>query len=87
MLVLLTLAAGQFLMTLDSSPMNVSRRPAAYGLVAAASAVAVAVVPMIGGFCTTLRRNARRVAESRFLHRRPCRTGRRFVSKSACSPR
>jgi MFS family permease len=91
MLVLLTLAAGQFLMTLDSSVMNVSiatvaedvgttvtflegvgaalimpaivalvagnfaaeRRPAAYGLVAAAGAVAVAVGPLIGGFCTT----------------------------------
>ena len=29
------------------------RRPAAYGLVAAAGAVAVAVAPLIGGFCTT----------------------------------
>jgi MFS family permease len=29
------------------------RRPAAYGLVAAAGAVAVAVGPLIGGFCTT----------------------------------
>src|SRR5262249_59432769 len=28
------------------------RRPAAYGLVAAAGAVAVAVGPLIGGFCT-----------------------------------
>jgi MFS family permease len=42
------------------------RRPAAYGLVAAAGAVAVAVGPLIGGFSTTLRRNARRLAESRF---------------------
>jgi MFS family permease len=31
----------------------VERRPAAYGLVAAAGAVAVAVGPLIGGFCTT----------------------------------
>jgi MFS family permease len=31
----------------------VQRRPAAYGLVAAAGAVAVAVGPLIGGFCTT----------------------------------
>ena len=30
-----------------------ARRPAAYGLVAAAGAVAVAVGPLIGGFCTT----------------------------------
>ena len=29
------------------------RRPAAYGLVAAAGAVAIAVGPLIGGFCTT----------------------------------
>src|SRR5215216_3639984 len=29
------------------------RRPAAYGLVAAAGAVAVAIGPLIGGFCTT----------------------------------
>jgi EmrB/QacA subfamily drug resistance transporter len=29
------------------------RRPAAYGLIAAAGAVAVAVGPLIGGFCTT----------------------------------
>jgi EmrB/QacA subfamily drug resistance transporter len=31
----------------------IERRPAAYGLVAAAGAVAVAVGPLIGGFCTT----------------------------------
>ena len=31
----------------------VERRPAAYGLVAAAGAIAVAVGPLIGGFCTT----------------------------------
>jgi len=31
----------------------VERRPAAYGLVAAAGAIAVAVGPVIGGFCTT----------------------------------
>lgn len=30
-----------------------SKRPAAYGLVAAAGAIAVAVGPLIGGFCTT----------------------------------
>src|SRR5215204_4151977 len=29
------------------------RRPAAYGLVAAAGAVAVAIGPLVGGFCTT----------------------------------
>jgi MFS family permease len=31
----------------------VERRPAAYGMVAAAGAVAVAVGPLVGGFCTT----------------------------------
>src|SRR6476659_6454720 len=31
----------------------VHRRPAAYGMVAAAGAIAVAVGPLIGGFCTT----------------------------------
>jgi EmrB/QacA subfamily drug resistance transporter len=31
----------------------VERRPAAYGVVAAAGAIAVAVGPLIGGFCTT----------------------------------
>jgi MFS family permease len=31
----------------------VKRRPAAYGMVAAAGAIAVAVGPLIGGFCTT----------------------------------
>jgi EmrB/QacA subfamily drug resistance transporter len=31
----------------------VSRRPAAYGMVAAAGAIAVAVGPLVGGFCTT----------------------------------
>src|SRR5206468_7217139 len=30
-----------------------ARRPAAYGLVAAAGAIAIAVGPLIGGFCTT----------------------------------
>jgi MFS family permease len=29
------------------------RRPAAYGMVAAAGAIAVAVGPLVGGFCTT----------------------------------
>lgn len=32
---------------------TVERRPAAYGLVAAAGAIAVAVGPLVGGFCTT----------------------------------
>jgi MFS family permease len=41
---IVALVAGNF-------PM--ARRPAAYGLVAAAGAVAVAVGPLIGGFCTT----------------------------------
>jgi EmrB/QacA subfamily drug resistance transporter len=31
----------------------VARRPAAYGMVAAAGAIAVAVGPLVGGFCTT----------------------------------
>jgi MFS family permease len=31
----------------------IERRPAAYGMVAAAGAVAVAVGPLVGGFCTT----------------------------------
>jgi MFS family permease len=31
----------------------VQRRPAAYGMVAAAGAIAVAIGPLIGGFCTT----------------------------------
>src|SRR5262245_30401758 len=31
----------------------VDRRPAAYGMVAAAGAIAVAVGPLVGGFCTT----------------------------------
>jgi MFS family permease len=42
---IVTLVAGNF-------PTE-RRRPAAYGLVAAAGAVAVAVGPLIGGFCTT----------------------------------
>jgi EmrB/QacA subfamily drug resistance transporter len=41
---IVALVAGNF---------EVERRPAAYGLVAAAGAVAVAVGPLIGGFCTT----------------------------------
>jgi EmrB/QacA subfamily drug resistance transporter len=41
---IVALVAGNF-------PME--RRPAAYGLVAAAGAIAVAVGPLIGGFCTT----------------------------------
>jgi MFS family permease len=41
---IVALVAGNF---------SAERRPAAYGLVAAAGAVAVAVGPLIGGFCTT----------------------------------
>ena len=41
---IVALVAGNF---------TAERRPAAYGLVAAAGAVAVAVGPLIGGFCTT----------------------------------
>jgi MFS family permease len=41
---IVALVAGNFV---------VERRPAAYGLVAAAGAIAVAVGPLIGGFCTT----------------------------------
>jgi MFS family permease len=41
------------IVALVASNFPVSRRPAAYGLVAAAGAVAVAVGPLIGGFCTT----------------------------------
>ena len=41
---IVALVAGNF---------QTERRPAAYGLVAAAGAIAVAVGPLIGGFCTT----------------------------------
>jgi MFS family permease len=41
---IVALVAGNF---------SAERRPAAYGLVAAAGAIAVAVGPLIGGFCTT----------------------------------
>jgi MFS family permease len=41
---IVALVAGNFAM---------ARRPAAYGLVAAAGAIAIAVGPLIGGFCTT----------------------------------
>jgi len=41
---LVALVAGNF---------PVERRPAAYGMVAAAGAIAVAVGPLVGGFCTT----------------------------------
>jgi MFS family permease len=41
---IVALVAGNF---------TAERRPAAYGLVAAAGAVAVAIGPLIGGFCTT----------------------------------
>jgi MFS family permease len=41
------------IVALVASNFPAERRPAAYGLVAAAGAVAVAVGPLIGGFCTT----------------------------------
>src|SRR5215216_3822402 len=41
------------IVALVASNFAAERRPAAYGLVAAAGAVAVAVGPLIGGFCTT----------------------------------
>ena len=41
------------IVALVASNFRPDRRPAAYGLVAAAGAVAVAVGPLIGGFCTT----------------------------------
>jgi MFS family permease len=41
------------IVALVASNFAAPRRPAAYGLVAAAGAVAVAVGPLIGGFCTT----------------------------------
>ena len=41
---IVALVAGNF---------SAARRPAAYGLVAAAGAIAVAVGPLVGGFCTT----------------------------------
>jgi EmrB/QacA subfamily drug resistance transporter len=41
---IVALVAGNF---------STQRRPAAYGMVAAAGAIAVAVGPLIGGFCTT----------------------------------
>jgi EmrB/QacA subfamily drug resistance transporter len=41
---IVALVAGNF---------TTARRPAAYGMVAAAGAVAVAVGPLVGGFCTT----------------------------------
>jgi MFS family permease len=41
------------IVALVASNFPVERRPAAYGLVAAAGAIAVAVGPLIGGFCTT----------------------------------
>jgi EmrB/QacA subfamily drug resistance transporter len=41
---IVALVAGNF---------TTARRPAAYGMVAAAGAIAVAVGPLIGGFCTT----------------------------------
>src|SRR6185312_6575405 len=41
------------IVALVASNFATERRPAAYGLVAAAGAIAVAVGPLIGGFCTT----------------------------------
>jgi EmrB/QacA subfamily drug resistance transporter len=41
------------IVALVASNFPAQRRPAAYGLVAAAGAIAVAVGPLIGGFCTT----------------------------------
>src|SRR5215216_1557732 len=41
------------IVALVASNFGPERRPAAYGLVAAAGAVAVAVGPLVGGFCTT----------------------------------
>jgi EmrB/QacA subfamily drug resistance transporter len=41
------------IVALVASNFPAERRPAAYGIVAAAGAIAVAVGPLIGGFCTT----------------------------------
>src|SRR5580765_1772147 len=41
------------IVALVASNFETARRPAAYGLVAAAGAIAVAVGPLVGGFCTT----------------------------------
>jgi MFS family permease len=41
------------IVALVASNFPTERRPAAYGLVAAAGAIAVAVGPLVGGFCTT----------------------------------
>jgi EmrB/QacA subfamily drug resistance transporter len=41
------------IVALVASNFPIERRPAAYGLVAAAGAIAVAVGPLVGGFCTT----------------------------------
>ena len=41
------------IVALVASNFPAEKRPAAYGLVAAAGAIAVAVGPLIGGFCTT----------------------------------
>ena len=41
------------IVALVASNFAIERRPAAYGMVAAAGAIAVAVGPLIGGFCTT----------------------------------
>jgi MFS family permease len=41
------------IVALVASNFPAERRPAAYGMVAAAGAIAVAVGPLIGGFCTT----------------------------------
>src|SRR4029450_12561192 len=41
------------IVALVASNFATERRPAAYGMIAAAGAIAVAVGPLIGGFCTT----------------------------------
>jgi MFS family permease len=41
------------IVALVAGNVTVERRPGAYGLIAAAAAIAVAVGPLIGGFCTT----------------------------------
>ena len=41
------------IVALVASNFGAAKRPAAYGIVAAAGAIAVAVGPLIGGFCTT----------------------------------
>ena len=75
------------------------RRPAAYGMVAAAGAIAVAVGPLIGGFCTTyfswrwvfagevVRRARDPPARRAGSPTRPPRRGRSSTSSAPSSPR